>query len=280
MTAACISAFVAAACSLAVDTSGLSSGGPSAPDASDANSVDAPADGAIAPDGPADARPDAPPARPCDVPHTICEDFDDPSGARSLQPILDNGGQLIDDDDHVSAPRSVICRTAPSGSGNESSARMRADFVGLPSRVHAAFDMKTANLPLSGFFELLKLETPNSFEGPSIGYGDAGISIAAADSKWSVYRFGHLSATDNFDERNPLPKLGDGEWHHVELDSKLARNGGNLTVTVDGSKVVDAQGIRTLTEGATGLRLVIGLYTNGVGSAWDVKLDNVVADAD
>lgn len=276
---ACSVACVAIACSLAVDTSGLSSGGAAspAPDASDAP-VDAPADATNVSDAPVDARPDGPPARPCATPHAICEDFDNPSGARSLSPILDNGGQVIDDDDHVSAPRSVICRTATSTGGNESSARLRADFDSLPPRVHAAFDVKTASLPPAGFFELLKLEMPNTFESPSIGYGDAGISIAADGAQWKVYRFGHLDASTKYDEAHPLPKLGDGTWHHVELDAKLARNGGNLTVTVDGSKVVDAQGIRTLTEGATGLRLVIGLYTNGVASPWDLNLDNVVGD--
>lgn len=277
---ACACAFVAVACSLAVDTAGLSSGGSRSPDPSDANaSVDAPADSANTSDAPVDARPDGPPARPCATSHTICEDFDDPAGGRSLQPILDNGGQVIDDSDHVSAPRSVVCKTRASGGGNESSARLRADFDSIPARVRVAFDMKTANLPASGFFEMLKLEMPNTFEGPSIGYGDAGIAIAANNGNWNAYRFGHIDTTTNFDENHPLPKLGDGAWHHIELESKLAKNGGDLTVTIDGTKAVDAQGIRTLTEGATGLRLVIGLYTNNVGSPWDLRIDNVVADA-
>lgn len=277
---ACSIAFVAVACSLAVDTTGLSSGGSTELDASDATAaVDAPADTTNTGDAPVDARPDGPPARPCATSHTICEDFDDPGGGRSLTPILDSGGQIIDDSDHVSAPRSVVCRTGPSG-GGQSSARLRAEFDRVPSRVRVAFDMKTSNLPASGFFEFLKLEMPNTFEGASIGYGDAAIAIAADKTKWNTYRFGHIDATTNFDEAHPMPALGDGAWHHVELDSKLSKNGGNLTVTVDGTKVVDAQGIRTLTEGATGLRLVIGLYTSGVGSAWDLRLDNVVADAD
>lgn len=267
---------VAAACTLTVSTTGLTGGdGTPAPDAADDTTADAPAaetstDSAVdAPLGPFCSR----------APHTVCEDFDDPS-RRLFSKVLLNGGTVADDGDAASPPFSALCDVPPSVTEN-TSARLSRDLTGVPANIRVAFDFKAASASNSGFVEVFKLEMSNTFESEAVGYGDAAISIGSDRGNWNAYRFGYLAGggTNRYDEAHPISNLGSGSFRHVEVEAKLATSGGTLRVTIDGTKVVDATGIRTLTEGATGVRLVIGVYTNGVPTPYRVRIDNIAIDA-
>ncbi|MBS2011935.1 MAG: hypothetical protein JST00_03520 [Deltaproteobacteria bacterium] len=277
---ACGAACVVGACTLTVSTSGLTGGGGATSEAGagDAPVTDAP--GVVDAASDADVVTEAGPVTFCkQKTHTLCADFDDASWTSKFRTLLRNGGSVADTTDHVSPPRSGLCSVPPSGV-KEVSARIAADLPNVPSELVVAFDIKICDVT-AGFIEILKLEMTNTFEADSDGLGDAAIAISGFNGEWYLRRFGYLpSGTPNrYDESSPLPKPDPDVWYHVELTTKLSTNAGSVSLKVDGTTVVEAKGIRTLTEGARFLRPILGVYTSTVTQSCVVKIDNFTVDA-
>ncbi|MBX3188761.1 MAG: hypothetical protein KF819_17215 [Labilithrix sp.] len=264
------------ACSLLVSTSGLS-GGADPPDAGAPETSDA-AEVIDATDLP-DAAPDAVDAsvRFCErKAHTFCADFDDPS-APKLETVTTSGGNLSLDADAVSAPASSAYAVS-SSSMRQRSARHYAALPSIPAKIRIELDAKLCELPASGFMEFLKLEVDNSFQAPSIGYGDAALTLAIEGKVPIAASFGYRQDGTKFEADYNLPTLPLETWRHYVIVATLANTGGALRVEIDGAVALELNDVATLTAGAQSARLLFGTYTNGVSSTCTNKIDNVTVD--
>jgi hypothetical protein len=242
---------VATACSLVVDTDGLSGGGP------DASAEDAPVPG----DASADATP-APDAGRCDA--DFCDDFDEGVlGARWSRVVAQRGTIAFDTTSFRSAPRSF--RATTQADAGEATAYLAYDLPSVPKAIECSFSLRV-----------------NAPDGGTVGYADV-FQFAAVGPGIGEYQLrlgffqGQPSVREDvyFDDAAcgcprkdvDLPPIAPGAWLRVTMATDFT----TLTVTY-----ADAQVYKGPFTGftPTAVSVILGLEDFSRRSA-DVQYDDL-----
>jgi hypothetical protein len=255
--------FALGACSLVVDTDGLSSGGiggggrgPIADAATDTDAVGSNSDAGTGADGA---------TRPCaDGTHFLCADFDQGDVGTGWSGTYLTDGTVDLATDFVSPPRSFRAITRPSGSG-EKSARLKREFPATPKRAHLS--MQLFMCETSSLFEIVKFEEGGGdYGGINLTANVGGGDVVAAD-------VGGIETLHSLGQRIPV-----GRWVHVTMDVRFDAAAGEVKVVFDdaATPTLDKTGIRTLGNSAIG-RIVVGLWTPSP-TACTALFDDIVLD--
>jgi hypothetical protein len=214
-----------AACSLAVDSDGLT-GATARPDAA----LDGPAEGtAPAPDAAGDAAGDATPAsdagRACDA--SFCDDFDEGVLGARWTGLQQNGGSLsLDPGAAVSAPRSLLVRL-PLGPTNRgvSLAKEFPRAGGLRCALSLRVDAPTA-ASSHVYYAQIRILSP-----------DVSLRVLALGTRPGSSVFEDFTAFPDGGERSNVQQLAPiaaGQWVRVEIETTYS----TARVVVDGVPAV------------------------------------------
>ncbi len=266
--AACLAIAGLTACSLLVDTGGLSGGASDGGGAEGSTppSTDAPSGG----DGPSgdDAAPDAPhdgdasTVFVCDA--TFCDDFDD-GGPRGWTDKLLTRGTITTTNDAVTPPNGLLVQLA-AGSGSADVELMKS-FSGLPQHMRCELDMKVVNAPPSNaevdYLEFTTLSTdPKTYS----------VYFAHFDTGWAVAEFATFGDGGQLDRHSDATPPPIGTWFHVTFQT----DGSSVSVAYDG---VQASSLGSLTSfGGTERDFNIGIpyvQSSPTVGAHSVEYDDV-----
>ncbi|MEO8799328.1 MAG: hypothetical protein ABI551_15670 [Polyangiaceae bacterium] len=266
-----------AACSLFVDTGGLSDGdggssadggAADASDASDATTDARPTNDAGGDGG--DAGEGGPALRYCQAHagHRFCLDFDDSKDVPSIGGTnYDPARFFVDDGASASPPHSLYALFSVGGSSE------------------AINELFTSTAALSGSIDL-RFDSNDLTKGQLVPLQiDYGATPGVADHYYylqTYYGFFNFSEAVEPDDggaasftsntiASPVPV---GAWVHVDF---AVSADGHTTVSLDGSPVLDLQGQIPLTAGVP-VKIVIGAYSNDLKAAIVEHLDNIVID--
>lgn len=283
-----------AGCSLAFGVNGLTGGSPAAstadasmdaaPEAAPGNDGEAGESLDAASESAADApQPDAMEAGTwCSTqgPHLLCADFDEGSTTAGWSRVDMSGmdGTLSLATDYVSAPASLSASN-PASTGNDYSARLVEELLGVPKSAHLEFDMRIVGNPgppAGSYLEFAKLEfdDPNpTGEGLDFGLTGGGpyflINVLGAD--------GGQTGSDN-----TFSGLAFGQWVHVAIDYVLDQSAGSVTVVLNhdtANPAIQLTNVQTLSSTmTTAARFKLGVWTGGTNAAVDVEYDDVIID--
>jgi hypothetical protein len=266
---ACVVAVSSWACSLLVDTNGLSGGAPplpasdSAVGSSDAPANDAPSEGVDAASG----------FRDCDAtPHEVCDDFDDGVlGARwSGQSVAGGGVLAFASDAGLSPPnalRSTLARTPPDG--GFAAASLYKDIARAASVVDCELDIQVL---AGGGFQALDVSFANAAGDTVCGIA-ANVADTSDGAHLREYRF--AGTTYTLLHEYPLPALAARVWHHASLAATITgENTGTVKLVIDGTSLVDT----SLSPKEAPSRLRLTLSENYTSTPFDALFDDVYCD--
>jgi hypothetical protein len=220
------------ACSLVVDTDGLA-GAELTPDAGGfderANDDRVLVDGQATDTSVDVLQPDS--AAPCvDGPTRFCDDFDQADPGTKWTDRYESRGALTFDSPGLSLPHAFNAKIV---AGSESgSAALYKTFLGTPSGVRCALDLKIGDVPSVGEVDVLDIRTDSG--GP-----DHHVYFARFGANWSVAEFQpNADGGQSLDRSKALgAALPVNTWFNVVLDvtptvATLTANG--MTVRLDG----------------------------------------------
>lgn len=267
-----------AACSLLVDTSGLSgattSAGDAAPGADGATTSDSAsgADGATTSDARLDEAGDAADAAADVVDSsapectrsatTICDSFDDFTPGSTWTANQVDRGAVTFDAVGLSPPHALEAKiVAGSGTGD---AALIQTYAGMRTHVRCDFDLNLKTVPAAGEIDVLDIITKVP------GSEQYHVYFGSFDSSWSVAEFQGGNDGGTLDRMMALPAaLPTNTWFHVELD----QTGTSVTLTANG--LVASLGALTLPAG-TETSVTLGItYASGTVQSAGVLVDNV-----
>lgn len=268
---ACI-AVTLGACSLFVDTSGLSGGAPSA---GEGGIADASAEAAVDAAKPSDAGGDA--AKDASVPfcdshpgHTLCYDFDESNALPPAdQTFFDPGGSIVvDGADHVSAPSSLLF-TWPATMGV--SEGIQKAFSGT-GKITCDLDVKVTSTDLSnGQLSFLYLYVPTSADYSrntffvQVYHGDLDLSegLDPADGGASMYT-----------GQDYEPTIPNDTWQHISF--VISGSDGAVSISLDGGTPATFTAFVPFDVGQ--VTLVLGGYGASLNTGAKARMDNLVCD--
>ena len=259
-------AIATAACSLFVDTGGLS-GGNDAATASDASSdATANSDGAIASDG-GEAGPI--PFCQANPGHTVCLDFDE---STALPPYdnshFDPTKFFIDGTTSVSAPQSLFAKMTAGDSHEEFDRNLPSTLGKLVWK----FDIKFSSSDLTA-----GQIAPLSTNVPVVdGLSDHSFYMQTYDNGFFISE--SASPADGGATRYPSTKLASpvplDTWMHVELTVDGAT--GNMKMSFNGTALPDGQAQAGFPSGTA--VLAVGGYAESLPADAVVHIDNLIVD--
>lgn len=259
------------ACSLFVDTDGLSDGASTPGDGGNDATVDAPLpNDASAVEAGDDAGEAGPALRYCQAHpgHAFCLDFDDSDDVPSIGGAgFDPAKMYVDDASFVSPPHSLYV-SFPAGESSEGIDEPMESTSSLSGSLDLRFDttdlssgqvvpLQIDYAPTSGVAEhFYYVNTYNGF----FNFSEA----VRPDDGGSTFYTSNTVAT-------PVPI---NHWVHVDF---AVTTGGHVTVSLDGTQVVDKDGQIGLTPGVA-VTVSVGAYSNDLVHDVVEHLDNVVVD--
>ena len=261
------------ACTLLVDTGGLSNAGAGG----------APNDGAVpmlpvseaGADGAASdaAAGDAPSSSsPCATVHAFCDDFD--TGTTDLAARWDvlhttAGPMLLDTTQPKSPPRSLRMHLTPTTGNKDSRLGKNVAVISGTARVELDIFIPTPAGPWTEVDPIGVQLTPTP-----TGYDFHGLYLVTRSDSTFLQYFASKKA-GNLDNRAPLSTISKDVWHHVVITFSYATTPPKGTISVDG----DVGSVDMVTPVATKLELQLGAsYTQDTNLDWSLYFDNATID--
>jgi hypothetical protein len=259
------------ACSLVVDTEGLSDlGAPATPVLDGAVAVDAAAD-AEAGVAPVDASPEGS-ASPCAATHLFCDDFDTGTLVGRWDQMETTAGPLtLDAAFFVSPSRSLLGSIQPLPGINTRATALRK-VVGVPAkRARLAVDFRTPG-PGPGAFEQVDLLSMSLLPPPP-GFQVQTVGLFERPSGTEFERY--TESPGGFSTSTPV-LLARSRWVHVVIEADFSKVPAMASVAMDG--VVTAT--RELAgSDLTGVKITVGPgFVNSANVEWPIAYDNVTVD--
>ncbi len=270
-------AITVAGCSLLVSTDGLASSADADAGATDAGGSDASVVDANVSDGATEAAVDAGDASDSSTgpfcasltkKPKFCADFD-------MGTVHDYGSLFgsptLDLSVSKSAPASLLAVVETSDTTRGCS--VQTSFTDTPSSVAFSFDVRVDEYDSTHDVELV-----------TVNFSSAGnvlcdVNVAVRSNMWTLGEYCEANGTANgvgSAHRSPA-QLQLAKWTHVDVVAALAA-GGALTLTIDGTKVVDATTEPGFATGKTGIVIGIPYLQTLATKRSKVHTDNVTYD--
>jgi hypothetical protein len=258
------------ACSLVVDTQGLSGGAQTdGGGAEGATPGPPPAPPPVSEGGGDDAGSDADAFSfdAGDAPCSFCDDFDKTALGASWTDKNENRGALSLSNDALSPPNSLLAQLT-GGAGNQTGdISLRRDIATTEKRVRCEVDMKiVASLGTTGEIDLFEIFTyaadPKSYE----------VYIAHSDDKWQIAEYGTYQDSGTIDRIQPLSTAPNGgSWVHVTFST----DGSTASIAFDGVTAGTLGGLTNVT--GTKMHFGVGLpyVSKDAPAGASVLFDNV-----
>jgi hypothetical protein len=269
----------AAACGLTADFSGLQDGGADAPDATDttdatdanhASDANHPTDVAeAAPVDSADAGDGGTPGfcATLSTPVHFCDDFDEGQTIGAGWDAIDvyQGSSVLLDFTYYSPPASFLSQISDSNA--PASARLQKDLPIDTPHVHFEFEMLLPQL--SGDFELCTLHEPVA-DGTTYG-----VFYKYQNGNLLLYARALLEDGGESDFTSEIGPPPSG-WLHVAVDTDISASA-TIVVTHNGTVVVNATNVNTLTATRASMFVELGYYSDNAANTL-AHFDNVIID--
>ncbi len=179
----------------------------------------------------------------------------------------------------MTGPSGPVLQTSITKGSGDRSARLHHDLPSVPSKVHLELDVLFAGASSAEVQELFKLELPTAHEEAAPGYTSSalqlqvkGTEVIVLDEVWDT---AGASKSFPYASGTPIPL---GTWTKIVFDAVLATSNGSIELKIDGVTVLAKDGIQTLSDKATGARLVVGTYAYNADGPIVNLFDNVLLE--